>query len=150
MDPEIFGAWTKPTLKGAAPSARGGHTAVLAEYQMIIFGGHYYGGSSKFEYLNDTHVLDIETSTWHHVRCAGDVPEPRYAHSSIVIGTKMFVFGGRGKDGEHFKDIHFLDLLEWTWSKINATSSGPSARASAGVAKSLESHLVPDMGCPWI
>jgi hypothetical protein len=97
MEPEVVGAWTKPTLKGSAPVARGGHTAVLADYQMIIFGGHYYGGSSKFEYLNDTHVLDVETSTWHNVRCGGEIPEPRYGHSSIALGSKMFVFGGRGK-----------------------------------------------------
>ncbi len=97
MEPEAIGSWTKPTLKGASPTARGGHTSVLADYQMIVFGGHYYGGSSKFEYLNDTHVLDIETSTWHNVRCAGEIPEPRYGHSCIVVGSKMFVFGGRGK-----------------------------------------------------
>ena len=50
-------AWQKPSLNGTAPSSRGGHTAVLADTQLVIFGGHRYGGDGVFEYFNDVHVL---------------------------------------------------------------------------------------------
>ena len=49
--------WQKPSLNGTAPSSRGGHTAVLADTQLVIFGGHRYGGDGVFEYFNDVHVL---------------------------------------------------------------------------------------------
>jgi hypothetical protein len=39
--------WGRPTIEGSGPCARGGHTAVLAGTYLVIFGGHYYGGSGS-------------------------------------------------------------------------------------------------------
>ena len=69
--------------------------------------------AGDFINLNDVHVLDWETSTWHDVRCAGDIPPARYAHSAVLVGRRMFVFGGRGDNGTLFKDMYLLDLDEW-------------------------------------
>lgn len=52
---------------------------------------HYFF-SGKFVYLNDVHVLDVETSTWHNVRCVGDVPAPRYGHSASLVGSRYKSF----------------------------------------------------------
>ena len=127
--------WTKPVMNNLPPPARGGHSCVFAENKLVLFGGHYFGGNGKFVYLNDTHALDLETSTWHNVRAKGQVPEPRYHHAATLIGSRMFVFGGRGSDGTVFKDMFFLDLDEWCWYKVDSTTAGPPGRfAHAHVA----------------
>eukprot|EP00937_MAST-01D_sp_MAST-1D-sp2_P000687 g687.t1 len=120
--------WSKPSINGTPPSSRGGHTAVLANNQLVIFGGHRYGGNNVFEYFNDVHVLDVETSTWHDVRCAGDPPAARYGHSATLIGRRMFVFGGRGQGGRLLNDMHLLDLDEWCWVRVSATTASPAVR----------------------
>ena len=79
-------------------------------------------------YLNDVHVLDVETSTWHDVRCAGEPPPPRYGHTATLVGRRMFVFGGRGENNVVMKDMYLLDLDEWCWVKVNPTTTAPTSR----------------------
>lgn len=94
----------------------------------MFFGGHCYSGNSKFAYYNDTQALDLETNTWHKVETAGDAPEARYAHCASTIGSKIYIFGGRGEKGKCFNDIHCLDTETWTWQKLASSTEGPSAR----------------------
>lgn len=114
-----------------------------ADYQLVVFGGHYYAGKGQFKYLNDTHVLDMETMTWHPVQCDGDTPPARYGHTAELVGTRMFIFGGKGEDGALMRDTYFLDLPEWCWVGVNATTAGPSARfnhASLLVGRKIVVH----------
>ena len=46
---------------------------------------------------------------------------------SVQVGSRMFLFGGKGESGV-MRDIHFLDLVEWTWVPVSSTSAGPSPR----------------------
>jgi hypothetical protein len=71
---------------------------VLADTQLVIFGGHYYGTGS-FVYLNDVHVLDVETSTWHDVRCAGEPMGVIRAGASFAGGTPRRTTSGEWKEG---------------------------------------------------
>jgi N-acetylneuraminic acid mutarotase len=117
--------WAPVNAEGNKPSPRGGHSAVAVGSSIVVFGGHGYNG--KFEYYNDTHIFDGDTGTWHNVRCSGVLPEPRYGHSVVVVGNRMFLFGGKGQ-GTIFRDVHFLDLEEWAWVPVSSTSTGPSPR----------------------
>lgn len=55
------------------------------------------------------------------------VPGPRAAHSSNLIGSKLFVFGGwNGKQG--LNDLHCLDVDTLEWSIPTTTGSVPSTR----------------------
>ncbi|CAM9433010.1 unnamed protein product [Ascophyllum nodosum] len=65
---------------------------------------------------------------WQEVRCGGDHPSPRYGHSCHLVGSRMFIVGGRGQNGHLYRDVHFLDLVDWAWVKVNAISTGPSPR----------------------
>lgn len=82
----------------------------------------------EFVYLGDTWVLDIESMTWQEVRCGGDLPNPRYGHSCHLVGSRMFIIGGKGQNGQLYRDVHFLDLVDWTWVAVNPTCTGPSPR----------------------
>ena len=120
--------WERPATEGPVPEARGGHTACLVGTDLIIFGGHYYGGDGKFVYLSDTCVLDMTTNMWHKVRTGGDEPAGRYGHSGTALDGRIFVFGGRGANGALYKDMHCLDAETWCWSQVSSTTAGPSAR----------------------
>ncbi|GMH54671.1 hypothetical protein TrLO_g10975 [Triparma laevis f. longispina] len=135
--------YTRPAVLGDLPPVRGGHGCVLADMQIVVFGGHAYLGKGEFEYLNDVWCLDIQSLTWQKVFPHGQAPEKRYGATCQIVGNRMFVFGGRGANGQLFRDMHFLDLVEWTWVPVNATSSGPSPRfyhASLVVGRKLVIH----------
>eukprot|EP00640_Fibrocapsa_japonica_P006730 CAMPEP_0113944106 /NCGR_PEP_ID=MMETSP1339-20121228/30642_1 /TAXON_ID=94617 /ORGANISM="Fibrocapsa japonica" /LENGTH=180 /DNA_ID=CAMNT_0000949177 /DNA_START=43 /DNA_END=582 /DNA_ORIENTATION=+ /assembly_acc=CAM_ASM_000762 len=130
-------SWSKATTQGYRIGARGGHSAVVADYQLIVFGGHHYEGKGEFKCVNETCVLDIETATWQLVRCGGELPQPRYGHCCELVGSRMFVFGGRGagETGRPLRDIHALDLVDWVWVPINATTQGPGPRFNHASAR---------------
>jgi host cell factor len=55
----------------------------------------------------------------------------------------MFIFGGKGPNGAYYKDIYFLDLVEWIWVPVSTLTQGPSARffhASEAVGRKLVVH----------
>lgn len=92
--------------------------------------------------MNETWVFDIATVTWQLVKCSGELPTPRYGHSTHVIGSRMFIFGGKGPNGL-LQDVMFLDLMEWIWVPVNPLSRGPSARmnqASSLVGRKIVVH----------
>ncbi|KAJ1461002.1 hypothetical protein M885DRAFT_477663 [Pelagophyceae sp. CCMP2097] len=115
------------SAEGQRPAPRGGHTATMAENQIVFFGGSSYKEGGKFEYHNDVHVLDTEQRLWYKVQCGGDQPPPRYGHSVELVGSRMFVFFGRGESGA-LRDTYFLDLVEWTWVAVSVTSACPAPR----------------------
>jgi hypothetical protein len=45
-----------------------------------------------------------------------------------IIGSRMFIIGGKGPNGAIYNDIHFLDLIEWIWVPVNTVAQGPSPR----------------------
>ena len=97
------------------PTPRGGHSATLTGASLVIFGGHYYEGKDTgFTYLNDTHVLDVNSSRWIKPKISGTPPPPRYGHSSVLAGARIIIFGGKGNKTV-FRDLHALDPLTMTW-----------------------------------
>ena len=94
----------------------------------MLFGGHYFNEGDKFEYLNETWLLDVEKLVWHKITCSGEIPGPRYGHSAHILGSRMFLFGGKGPNSIVYKDVYFLDLIEWVWVPVKAISASPLAR----------------------
>lgn len=139
--------WSLPVMGGQAPSARGGHSACLADTQLLVFGGHFFGGHGEFVYLNDLHRLDLETSTWHAIPFTerdAVVPGPRYNHSALLLdgNARMFVFGGRGAHGVVYRDMFFLDLEAVVWRPVQWTTDCPSARFGHAVATVDDTHML--------
>jgi len=86
-----------PLIEGIPPSPRGGHSATRVGRFIIIFGGHIYSDKTTgFNYLNDTYILDIDQNKWIKPHTQGTPPAPRYAHSSVLAGQRIIIFGGKG------------------------------------------------------
>jgi len=65
--------------------------------------------------LNDTYVLDVHSNRWTKQKISGTPPEPRYMHSSILAGSRIIIFGGKGAKNTIFRDLHALDPSTMTW-----------------------------------
>ena len=52
----------------------------------------------------------------------------RYGHSAQIIGSRMFIFGGKGDNGKILNDVYFLDLIEWIWVPVACITTGPTPR----------------------
>ena len=90
--------WTyqKPIIpSGKLPGGRCGASLVYADGKLVTFGGHYYGGADKFEYENETWLLDTEKLVWHKI-LEHPIAEPfsdSYAQcQDIFWAAKNYVF----------------------------------------------------------
>lgn len=57
----------------------------------------------------------------------GTPPSPRYCHTATVVGNKMYIVGGKGKN-QVYSDIYSLDLDMMRWERIEANRFGPAPR----------------------
>jgi len=82
---------------------------------MIIFGGFVDGLRTneiyRFHFLTKRWELIISQSL------PKQCPPPRAAHSSIVFGDKMIIFGGKDEDNEKLNDVWAFDFKEGTWER---------------------------------
>lgn len=128
---------------GKLPSGRNGCTTVYADGKLVVFGGTYTESEGKFAYMDETWLLDCATMHWHKMNCTGQIPPARYGHCAHIVGSRMFIFGGKGHAGEIFNDVYFLDLVEWIWVPVATLSTGPVPRlyhASTLVGRKLVIH----------
>eukprot|EP00164_Ancoracysta_twista_P000913 GFYU01001200.1.p1 GENE.GFYU01001200.1~~GFYU01001200.1.p1 ORF type:complete len:566 (-),score=134.77 GFYU01001200.1:41-1738(-) len=103
--------WKKAAVYGTVPTGRVGHTAVLVNEKLFVF-----GGSTKGVPLNDTYILDTVTYNWSSPRISGGVPLPRLGHSTCQVGTSVLLclFGGKMlKEPQSDAYLFNTDLMKW-------------------------------------
>ena len=110
------------TLTGNNISARSGHTAVLFNDKMIIFGGN--DGSRK----NDCYEINLNDYSVKSKALSGDSISARDGHTAVVYDGKMVVFGGN--DGSRKNDCYEINLSDY--SVTAKTLSGDSISAREG------------------
>lgn len=64
----------------------------------------------KDNFLSDVWILTIETLTWCRVISIGEVPSPRYFHSSAIYGTRFVIFGGLNPTTYNNSDLYICEL----------------------------------------
>eukprot|EP00300_Choanocystis_sp_HF-7_P027664 c32854_g1_i1.p1 GENE.c32854_g1_i1~~c32854_g1_i1.p1 ORF type:complete len:654 (-),score=103.14 c32854_g1_i1:69-1874(-) len=106
-------SWIPPAVSGDIPAARAGHTSVVIEDKLYIF-----GGADGVSYLNELHVLDCVRMEWMMLKTTGAIPAARTRHASVSTSPdKMFVIGGT--NGTFlFDNIHCLNTVSATWTEI--------------------------------
>lgn len=97
--------WTEYSTNKRAPTPRRGHSSVIADTYMIIFGGCYM----ESKCYNDVHFLDFRSKSWTKVNTTGEIPSSRQSHSAVLHGSTMWVFGGSSNDG-YLNDLYSLNL----------------------------------------
>ena len=98
-----------------SPSGRRGHSAVVFDFGLHVYGGYQdLKGSSS-----ELWTFDLDTEQWHLFTCSGKksgYPSGRHWHSAVVDSEFMYVFGGMS--GLQEKN----DLWGWNFGKfLNVT-----------------------------
>ncbi|XP_067942399.1 uncharacterized protein [Watersipora subatra] len=105
------------------PACLKGHTAVMVERNIYIFGGYEdILGSSELMWSFD--ILDEQ---WHLV-CGdsgqGNRPSPRHYHSATLYNNSMIIVGGVNNLNP-VTDMWSWSFSSCTWTKIKALSNNP-------------------------
>lgn len=111
--------WYKRTTTGDVPSERYGHSAVLWNNLMIIFGG-YDGWINK-----ETFALNLDTFSWKRF-CSG--PIILFGHSAVMYNEKMIVFGG--SRGIYINNTFEFQPSLQKWREMYCKGDFPSNRCS--------------------
>lgn len=127
--------WSRPAVTGAIPGARDGHSACVMENRMYVFGG-YEEQADRFS--QDVHMLDFDTMQWQYVYTRGLPPQWRDFHSATALGTRMYIWGGRGdSQGPYHSQrevycnrIAYLDTTTSTWVHPASHGDIPKGRRS--------------------
>ena len=123
------------------PTARAGHSAILHNHKIVIFGGR----SSSNVALNDVMYFDLKETydaranmtEWLALRLNWTISEPgpgsnippaRYDHASLKYNEKMYIFGGANNDpgnmfSQVYDDLYSLNMDNWVWEKITTRGS---------------------------
>ena len=103
-------SWLKPNISGTIPEARYLQSACVLEKVMYVYGGR---DTQMDGCTNDMYKLDTTIMVWSFINTRGPPPPASYGHSATIIGTKMFVFGGRG--GDYYNSIRVFDTKTNCW-----------------------------------
>ncbi|XP_064537192.1 kelch domain-containing protein 3 [Drosophila montana] len=83
--------WHRPFTAGKVPVGRRSHSMFVHNKLIFVFGG--YNGLLD-QHFNDLYTFDPRTKLWNLVRANGQAPTARRRQCAIVMGTRMFLFGG--------------------------------------------------------
>eukprot|EP01062_Namystynia_karyoxenos_P036374 TRINITY_DN2648_c0_g2_i1.p1 TRINITY_DN2648_c0_g2~~TRINITY_DN2648_c0_g2_i1.p1 ORF type:complete len:597 (+),score=150.73 TRINITY_DN2648_c0_g2_i1:93-1883(+) len=113
------------------PRPRAGHTAVVHQGRMYVFGGvaeQELGGHHTL-WLNDLWMLDLETWRWEQIRSrGGGVPAPRKGHTAVVNRKSMFIYGGGQDDQTMQGDLWEFSFATHKWVPRRFTGHEPQPR----------------------
>ncbi|KAH8411453.1 hypothetical protein KR215_004873 [Drosophila sulfurigaster] len=83
--------WLRPFTAGKVPVGRRSHSMFVHNKLIFVFGG--YNGLLD-QHFNDLYTFDPCSKLWNLVRANGQAPTARRRQCAIVMGTRMFLFGG--------------------------------------------------------
>jgi hypothetical protein len=116
-----------PAKNSRVPREREGHSCVLFNEWMVVFGG-CDGGDEDTESLNDICIYDLKNKNWIFPQCRGKLPSGREGHAAGMIDHYMVVYGGNSKDVSN--SLFSLNLLNFIWEEYAITGATLGHRES--------------------
>jgi hypothetical protein len=90
------------------------------QHNLVLIGG--WNGTAEKTY-NDVMLFSLETEEWSTQPTSGRGVPPLYGHSTTMVNSKMFVYGGNWQDVENAggftmsNEMRVLDTESWVWSR---------------------------------
>lgn len=104
---------TRKTYKGTEhPSKRWGHSVIIHNKSMVIFGGRHSQRT-----LSNIYSLDFRTLSWSKIDQIGASPPARDSHSAILYNNEMIIFGGSGSEKNKYNDLWAFNFTDKRWTK---------------------------------
>lgn len=83
--------WHTPTCGGQIPIGRRSHSTVVYRGKLYMFGGY---NSLMDRHFNELYSFDPDTNVWQVMKTVGVPPQPRRRQVCLVLGQRMYLFGG--------------------------------------------------------
>ena len=127
----FYSEWTMEFADGLCPSARIGQCSVYdPETDSIVIA---YGFDSRGNYLNDCWALSLSPLRWRRV--CESLLSPREYPSAVLVGRKMFIFGG-AFENHFYADLHYIDIDTGENGVIDVAGKSPKGRTSPAMFQS--------------
>eukprot|EP01097_Dermamoeba_algensis_P010234 TRINITY_DN7472_c0_g1_i1.p1 TRINITY_DN7472_c0_g1~~TRINITY_DN7472_c0_g1_i1.p1 ORF type:complete len:928 (+),score=140.22 TRINITY_DN7472_c0_g1_i1:91-2874(+) len=107
--------------KKSIPLAVAGHSAVVLEDEMFVFGGKGLGSRTN----NLLWKYDFGHDAWTQITGDGLVPSPRYSHCMFQREGLLYVYGGVDGYGRPLNDFHKFIPSQTTWDTVEQTGPTP-------------------------
>ena len=118
FDPHLLEVRVVPTHWAGRPVARTYHTADLyAKRNMLVVTG---GRPTNLSIRQQLYLLDLSTRHWRTPETKGRAPPVLIKHSSTLVDSKLFVYGGNLTDSQFYS----ADLWMLTWEKVEIQGFG--------------------------
>ena len=127
--------WTTLTPAGPKPQACSFMSTWVHDGKVYCFGG-MVGRESMFTLTNQLFCYNTSTNSWELPTTRGNIPSPRWNHSTFVTGDTAFVFGGSTDVKDSFtNDLFTLDMVNMIWTEVHPpfdtpAHGGPGKRAT--------------------
>ncbi|XP_028660676.1 rab9 effector protein with kelch motifs [Erpetoichthys calabaricus] len=103
--------WTKCEVKGEIPRGCAGQSFTAHhDKDIYLFGGNPSAQSSALSATNDIFKLSIAKMKWKVPLYVGIPPSRRHGHSSFILHSHMYIFGGVNEEQE-FNDLKVMKLI---------------------------------------
>ncbi|CAH2099466.1 unnamed protein product [Euphydryas editha] len=129
------GTWKQVKAPGAPPP-RSAHQAVATpanKGELWVFGGEFTSPTeTQFHHYKDLWRFSLADRKWEKV-IAPNGPSPRSGHRMVLLGRKLFLFGGYCDDGrecKYFDDLYTFCLDTREWTKLSPSGRGPTPRSA--------------------
>ena len=112
------------------PPSRAGHSAVLYQDRMIVFGGKDEDNNK----LNDIWAFDFPTNKWSEIQLSEAnylKPTTRSGHSACIYNDFMVVFGGIHEVTKELSDMCAFDIKQNKWVQFFEEISSPIKQGSS-------------------
>ncbi|KAJ1741007.1 hypothetical protein LPJ79_003757 [Coemansia sp. RSA 1821] len=128
---------------GSVPEPREGHTATFIGRTMFVFGGELESRVCD----NSLYAYYMANCTWYKVPMQGEPLEGRKGHTTVQVGSKMYVFGGtNGK--QYLNDLVSFDVHaaatqgpRWNFDNLGTANIPGNRNSQASVRR--ENHVLP-------
>ncbi|PRW20510.1 acyl- -binding domain-containing 4 [Chlorella sorokiniana] len=121
-----------------------GHVVVPWHGSLVLVGGHMKAKDALPEM--PVRLLDPKAGAWSAVECSAEegeeLPKPRGGHSGVLVGSRLFVFGGEDVMRRPLGELLVLDLATWRWSRPETSGTAPGPRSAHAAALYRDRYLL--------
>jgi N-acetylneuraminic acid mutarotase len=119
--------WNRVDCLGDVSEPRFGHSAVRYDGKIIVYGGgtHFDTVHKLRECLSGVFLFHLNDNRWEYLKTKGTYLPSRKYHSSVIIASQMFIYGGMNQRNNFLSDPALLNLKKNSWKSVEVSGEGP-------------------------